>query len=182
MTEEKLQEIIAEAADHGAKMAIDSIKKHNMMKNGMDTYQKTEYILKNYNEFKRAIVERQEEITEIETFGIRKKSSSITSYPGGTRSYIPDDAEKAEEQIIELEHQNELTRQLISKIDAILDELRDEPYFEVIEMYYFQKKKYEVIAGELVVSTSTVSTVRKQFIEKIRIRLFSDNVIKEIFG
>lgn len=182
ITEEELQEIISNASEQGAKAAIKEMKKQNMFKHGMDTYQKTEYILRNYNEFKRAIIDRQEEISDIETYGIKKKSASITSYPGGTRSAVLDDAEKADEQIRMLQHQNELTKNLINKIDSILDELKDEPYYRVIELYYFEKKKYEVIAGELAVSISTVSSARKQIIEKIKIRLFSDNVIREIFS
>lgn len=181
ITEEELQEIILNASAEGAKAAIKEMKKQNMFKYGMDTYQKTEYILRNYNEFKRAIIERQEEISDIENFGIKKKSKSITSYPGGTRSEIVNDVEKADEQIRMLKNQNELTKNLINKIDSILNELKDEPYFRVIELYYFEKKKYEVIAGELAVSNATVSSARKQIIEKIRIRLFSDDLIREMF-
>lgn len=181
ITEEELNDIIQRASNEGARAAIREARRQNKYQDGMDTYKKTEYILRNYREFKRAIADREEEIANIERFGIKKKSCSITSYPGGSR-HVSDDAEKAEEQIKTLRHQNEVTKTLVSKVDSILGELKDEPYFEVITMYYMDGKKYEVIAGELGISTYSVSSVRKNLIEKIKIRLLTDEVIKELIG
>lgn len=182
ITDEELQRLIADASKEGAKAAIREMKKKDMFKNGMTAFQKTEYLLKNYKEFKNAILERNEQIKEIESLGARKKSSSITSYPGGTRSEVTDEYEKADLQIMALKEQNEKTEKLIKRIDNILEDLKNEPYFEVLSKYYFEGKKFEVIAGELCVSTGTVSIARKKFIDKIKIKLFVDDVVKEIFG
>ena len=180
ITEEELQEIIEKASAEGAKAAIKEVKKQKMFRDGMDTYQKTEYILRNYNDFKRAVAEREEKISDIAKYGIKKKSCSITSYPGGTRS-VTDDEQKADEQIAVLQQQNEVTKRLIAQVDNILSGLQDEPYYQVIPMYYFEGKKYEVIAGELGISNATVSTYKRNLLNKIKIMMFSDSVILELF-
>ncbi len=181
ITEEELQEIIEKASAEGARAAVREERKQKMFRDGMDAHQKTEYILRNYKDFKRAVAEREEKITDIERYGIKKKSCSITTYPGGTRC-VTDDEQKADEQIAVLQKQNEITKRLLTKVDDILAELKDEPYFEVITMYYFDNKKYEVIAGELGISNATVSAYKKNMLNKIKIRMFSDNVIYELFS
>ena len=182
LTQEEFEAMLKQASVEGARTAIKEMKKQNMFKSGMDAYQKTEYLLKNYNEIKAAIRERDEQIREIERFGTRKKSSSVTTYPGGTRSSVKDDYEKADEQIDMLRKQNEKTNMLLNRLDTILAEMTDEPYFDVIPMLYMDGKKYEVIAGELGVSTYTVSNTRKKLLNRIKIKLFVDDVIDEIMS
>lgn len=181
ITEEELQEIIEKASAEGAKAAIKEMRKQKLFRDGMDTYQKTEYILRNYKDFKKAIEERNEKISDIARYGIPKKSCSITSYPGGTRT-VTDDMEKTEEQIATLQHQNEVTKRLIAQVDNILTMLQNEPHYQIIPMYYFEGKKYDVIAGELGISNATVSFYKKHFINKIKILMFSDSVIMELIS
>lgn len=181
ISKEELNNLILDASREGAKEAIREARRQKTYRDGMDTYQKTEYILKNYTEFKKAIDERNEQIADISRNGIKKKSCSITSYPGSTRT-VADDLDKAEEQINMLKHQNDITKRLIDKIDNVLSELKNEPYFVILEMYYIDKKKYEVIAGELGISIASVSSVKKNMLEKIKIRIFADEVIREIMG
>lgn len=179
ISEEELLEIISKASAEGAKAAIKELKKQNKYREGMDTFQKTEYILRNYNAFRRAVAEREEQIRNIADYGIKKKSCSITSYPGGTR-YVTDDLEKAEEQIAILQKENEVTKRMLARIDDILAGMQNEPYYQVIPMYYFDGKKYDVIGGELGISNATVSAHKKQFVNKIKIMMFSDTVIMEL--
>lgn len=181
ITEEELKEIIEKASTEGARAAVQEMRKQKMYREGMNTYQKTEYILKNYNDFKRAVKEREEKISDITMYGTKKKSCSVTTYPGGTRC-LSDEQDKADEQIAILEHQNDVTRKMIAQIDTVLEGMRDEMYFEIIPKYYFEGKKYEVIAGELGVSNATVSAYKKTFINKIKIMLFSDSVIAELLA
>lgn len=73
-----------------------------------------------------------------------------------------------------------LTKDLLDRLDGILLDLREEPYFRVIELYYFEENKLDVVAGELGVSTATVHNAKNKIVEKISIRLFADSIIKEI--
>lgn len=75
---------------------------------------------------------------------------------------------------------NDLTKDLLDRLDGILLDLNKEPYFRVIELYYFEKNKLDVVAGELGVSTPTVHNAKNKIVEKISIRLFADSIIKEI--
>ena len=75
---------------------------------------------------------------------------------------------------------NELTQKTMDKLDTILDSLKGEPYYKVIDMYYMEAKKMEVIAGELGVSISTVYSVKKRLVEQISVRLYADHIMREI--
>lgn len=75
---------------------------------------------------------------------------------------------------------NELTKKTMDKLDTILDSLKGEPYYKVIDMYYMESKKMEVIAGELGVSISTVYSVKKRLVEQISVRLYADHIMREI--
>lgn len=181
ITIEELNKLLDDARLEGE---ISERKKNRHKKNRfkeMDAYEKTEYILNHYKDFKKAIEERNEQITDISRYGIKKKSCSITSYQGGTRT-VSDDMDKADEQINILQNQNEITKRLIDKIDNLLSDIQDEPYFVILEMYYIEKKKLEVIAGELGISTTSVSYAKKNMIDRIKIWLFADDVTKEIMG
>lgn len=179
--EEELEEIIEKASAEGARAAIKAIQKKKMYKEGMDTYQKTEYVLKNYNEFRRAVEERENTIADISMHGLPQKSRSFTTYPSGSRTN-QDSMDKADEEIENLQAKNMTTMRLLKTVDHVLDSIKDEPYFDVISKYYFENKKYEVIAGELAVSTATISTAKKNLVNKIKIRMFADEVIREILG
>lgn len=75
---------------------------------------------------------------------------------------------------------NELTKKTMDKLDTILDSLKGEPYYKIIDMYYMESKKMEVIAGELGVSISTVYSVKKRLVEQISVRLYADHIMREI--
>ena len=126
ITQGELEKIIYKSA----KTAVKEVQKKKYR--DISVYKRTEYILRNYKELKKAV----------------------------------DD--------------NELTKQILNKVDVILTDLKSEPYYKVIEEYYMNSKKLEVIAGEWGVSIATIHTAKKILVEKISIRLFSDYIIKEI--
>lgn len=115
--------------DRTAKAAV---KESQKKKYHMSEYKKTEYILRNYADLKKAAGD------------------------------------------------STLTRKVLDRLDVILLDLKSEPYFKAIELYYFEKNKLDVVAVELGVSTATVHSAKNKIVEKISIRLFADNIIKEI--
>ena len=72
-----------EAAEKAAKRTVIEFKKSMMLKEQAKTpYQKVEYLLYNYNNFKRGIQNKQERIDDINKHGLGQKSKSITSFGG----------------------------------------------------------------------------------------------------
>lgn len=73
------------------------------------------------------------------------------------------------------------TVKLVKKIDAALNTIKDDIYYEIIPMYYFENKTREVIAEYFNTTVTTISRNKTRLINKIKPILFSDDVIYEFF-
>lgn len=161
---------------------ISELKRQGLLRKNIRTpFQKTEILLYNYNNFKAVIDDKEKQIKEIEWSGIGKRSSDITSFSPGTRYEIKSDADKAEEKIESIEQSIHVTKNFIRIIDAALDSLEDDPYFDIIRMKYFEGSTREEIAEYFDVDASTISRNKNRLINLLQIRLFSDEVIYQMF-
>ncbi len=160
---------------------IQELKKYRMLKNNdTNAHKKTEILLYNYNKFKTAIDEKLEQIQCIQAEGIAKKSKSITSC--STTFEFKSDDDKADEKIQSLEAAIVKTNDYIKMIDAALSKISNDPYFNVISMKYFEGMTREQIAEEYNVDVSTISRNKNRLINILKITLFLDDSILEMFG
>ncbi|NYB73406.1 sigma-70 family RNA polymerase sigma factor [Sedimentibacter hydroxybenzoicus DSM 7310] len=123
-----------------------------------ESYKKTELLLYNYNSFVKSI-----EIKEFQIKAIKEISS-----------------DKGEKEIRDIEKSICKTKNLIGAIDAAVETLKDDMYFDIIRLRYFEGKTIENMAEHFYVEPSTISRNNNRLIEKLKICLFSDDVIKEI--
>lgn len=72
------------------------------------------------------------------------------------------------------------TRHFVSQIENAIDVIRDEPYFELIELKYFNGWTHEKIAEYFDVDEKTIRYQRKKLIERLRPIIFSDEFIREL--
>ena len=173
--------------DHTVKKAvvetITDLKRQNLITHGKQTpFQKTETLLFNVPNFKAVIKDKEEQIEELRCYGLRKKSSSIPNFSGSTGLVeVKTDAEKAEEKIEAIEFSISTTKGFIRIIDDAIDCLKDDPYYEIIPMRYFDNASMEDIAVHFECDVSTVRRNKNRLINLLQIRLFSDEVIQQIF-
>ena len=163
---------------------VTEMKRQSLIiENKQTPFQKTETLLFNYNHFKEAIRDKEEQIREIKEMGLSKKSKSITSFSGGS-GYIEvkSDMEKAEEKIEMIEFSIKTTRNFIKIIDDAVSALKDDRYYELIRMRYFEGLTREEIAEYFDCDVSTVNRNKNRLINLLQIRLFSDEVIQQIFA
>lgn len=73
------------------------------------------------------------------------------------------------------------TQKLIRVMERELEALKDDPYFEVIPMIYFDGMTREEIAEVFDVNYRTITRNKNRLINKLKVVLFSDDVIKELF-
>lgn len=73
------------------------------------------------------------------------------------------------------------TIKLINVIDSALKTISDDQYYSIIEMFYFEHKTRSEIAEFYDVDEKTISRNKKRLIDDLKIILFSDNTIEEIF-
>lgn len=179
MREEQVKEII-----HGAvSETVQELKKQGLIRDGAKTpFQKTEQVLYNYNSFKTVVAEKQKTIEDVRRNGLPKKSKSITSFSGGDglRDVKMED-EMVDDYVAELEKSVAVTAGFINIIDDALDKMRGDAYYQIIPMKYFELKTYEEIAVYYGKDVSTISRNRNRLINELKIKLFCDEVIREIF-
>ncbi len=158
------------------------LKKENLLiYKKLTPFQKVEMLLYNYNSFKDVIKDKEEQIEEIKAVGIRKKSCSVVKYTGDMIRDVRDDFSKAEEQILAIENSIVITKNFIKIADKALEKLKDERYFNILDMKYFQNMSHEQIANELNVDVTTVYRHKNKLIGKLQVILFSDEIIEMIF-
>jgi RNA polymerase sigma factor (sigma-70 family) len=180
----ELLNLIDYTAKKVAEETAASLKRQNLIVEGKQSpFQKTETLLYNMNNFKAVIKDKEAEINELSYFGLRKKSASITSFSGNTGLIeVKSDAEKVEEKIEMIEFSIATTRNFIRIIENALDALRDDPYYDLIRLRYFEGCSREEIAEHFDCDVKTVTRNKNRLINLLQIRLFSDEVIQQIFS
>jgi RNA polymerase sigma factor (sigma-70 family) len=161
---------------------MNELRKQGLLKeNNKTPFQKTELLLYNYQNFKNTIDHKYQEIENIRKDGVPKKSGSIRSFhPGGSKEN-QSELEKCEEMIDAISESIKLTEKFIGIIDNALDSLKDDPYFEIIPMKYFEGLPREEIADCFECDVRTVSRNKNRLINLLQIRLFSDEFIYSLF-
>ena len=184
MSKKTLDKVTLTVINETVSTAILEMKRQGMVKDNVKTpFQKTEQLLYNYQAFKRVVKDKTLEIENIRANGLPQKSKSITSYAGDEGlMVVKSEMELVDEKIAEIEASIAATKKFIGVLDDALDALRDDKYFEIIPLKYFEGKTYEEISEIMGVDISTVSRNKNRLINELKIKLFSDEVLFEIFA
>ena len=73
------------------------------------------------------------------------------------------------------------TQKLVKMINHALYSIKDDIYYDIIPMQYFQNETREVIAERFNTTVTTISRNKVRLINKLTLMLFSDDVIYELF-
>lgn len=74
------------------------------------------------------------------------------------------------------------SKKVVAQIDTALDQIRKDPFFSIIPMFYFEKVSREDIAFHFGVNEKTITRNRKRLVRQISVILFSDDVIMDILS
>lgn len=158
MTEIDIQKI--------ADTVISSLEEKNKLKNTESPYKKTEKLLNYYNVFKKKLENKEQALENI----VIRKSSSFGGN-GGNYEY-KSELEKREdkkEQLMELFNQYE---EVIQMVDLGLEEIKNDPYYPVIDLYYFKKYRWEDIEEKLDLDNSVIYRNKKRLVTELSFNLF----------
>ena len=75
----------------------------------------------------------------------------------------------------------ETTAKLVTKVEQAMETIKDDPYYDVIRMFYFEGQTREAIALEYGCTETTISRNKAKLLDKLKVILFSDEVIYELF-
>lgn len=72
------------------------------------------------------------------------------------------------------------TIEAVKKIEAALDTIRSDQYYEIIDLYYFQCLSRECIAEHFNTNEKTITRNRRRLLRNLSVVLFSDDVVSEL--
>lgn len=147
-------------------------------------YQKCEQLLYNYNNFKKILVDRQQEIEELRKYGVPTKCGGVTDFvqKGGLPQGIVLPEESVEAAVHTVQKSVQGIVDAIALIDKCMATLRNDPYYVVLPMRYFEGRTLEDIGVELGKDTATISRNRVRLVKELSMRLFPDQYINELMN
>ena len=174
-----------------AKRVVLEFQKKDLIKDNKRTaFQKTEILLYNYNNFKETIENKYKQIDTIMIAGSNRKSSSITTYSSNNVMDSKLEEERVEEQIAKIEQSITATQNFMNTIDDALKKIKDDKYYKIIPLKYFEGKTREEIStdislefdesGNKIISEKTITRNKNRLINKLKIDLFSDEALLEM--
>ena len=169
------------------KTTLDTLEKRNLISNEKPektAYQKTEQLLFNYRGFCRIAEEKKQEIEELRKYGVPKKCGGVSEFvnKGGMPQGIVLPEESVEDAVRSVQRSVQDIVQVISKIDNAMYALRNDPYYKILEMRYFNGRTQEDIALELKCSQQNVSKNKSRLVKELAMRLFPGQVAKEMMN
>lgn len=79
------------------------------------------------------------------------------------------------------ENVSERTAKFCELVRRALERVKADPYYEIIELKYFERWTHEKIAEHFNVDVSVISKRRTKLINQLRPIIFSDDFIRELF-
>lgn len=145
-------------------------------------YQKTEQLLYNYRGFKRIVEERMREIEEIRVHGVPQKCGSVgervqTSFVQNGIVLPEESVENAVRNVQESVHTTVLA---IEMIDKGMASLRNDPYYKILEMRYFDGRTQEDIALKFNCTQQNISKNKSRLVRELSMRLFPNQAVGEM--
>ena len=144
-------------------------------------FQKTEKLLSELSLLKGAIDSKNMLIEDLkkERISIQKRETGVNVQ--SSKVYLSE-LEKVENRIEKL--QEEITRieNVVNMVERALDTIRNDKYYNIIEMKYFEDLTFENIAEKLDISVITAKRYKNKMIRQLQLVIFSDDVIKNILN
>ena len=125
-------------------------------------YKHIEDLLYQYNKTKKKIKTLESNLDNI----ILKKHSSIAGANDNNQDY-KSDIEKIEEIKEEILKKIVNYKKLVKLTEDLLEQIRDDKYFRIIELRYLDNKKIDVIVEILEISHTTLTTQKRRLIEEL---------------
>ena len=144
-------------------------------------FQKTEKVLSKLTFLKGAIDIKENMISDLQNGGKLESKKYVGVNVQSSKKYLSE-IEKIENRIEKLQGEIDRIRNLVNSIDLALATIRDDKYFKIIEMKYFEDLTIEYIAEKLDINERTVRRNKNELVRKLEILIFSDEVIKNILN
>ena len=144
-------------------------------------FQKTEKLLSELALLKGAIDSKNMLIEDLKREGIsiHKKETGVNVQ---TSKVYLSELEKVENRIEKLKEEIVRIENVVNMVERALDTIKNNKYYDIIEMKYFDDLTFEYIAEKLDISERTAKRHKNYMIRQLQLIIFSDDVLKSILN
>lgn len=165
------------------KKILEELKSKKLLNTPKSSFKSTEKVLFSYNVLPEALKLMDEEIQKL-----REESSLIVKPTAKSNTLILNEKEGTyvygdetlETRISELRQIAAKTRSQIRIIKSALKKVECDNYYNIIPLYYFDKKTIEKVAEEMDCSVGAISKHKKRLINELKVYIFPDTFMKEL--
>lgn len=176
-------ELVAQAVVKALDDKTVSLSANANVKTDKTAYKKTEQLLYNYNNFKKILADREKEIEELRKYGVPERSAGFEYNP---HSNLPQgivlEEERVEAAVRNVQASVEGIVQAIVLIDKCMAALRNDPYYSILPMRYFEGRTLEDIGVDFGKDAATISRNRVRLVKELSMRLFPNQYVNEIMS
>lgn len=172
-----------EERDNIVKKVLDELKNKNLLKNPKSSFKSTEKMLYSLNVLPEAIKLIKDEIKQLEEElkDIPRPTAKSNTLVLNEResTYVYGD-ETLETRISELKQIVVKANSQIRIVNNALDKIKEDKYYSIIPLYYFDNMTVEEIAEECDWATGTVSKHKKRLMNELKVYIFPDTFMNEL--
>ena len=169
--------------DRIADKIIEKMKKDKEIKTEkqLTPFQKTEKLLSELALLKGAIDSKNMLIEDLKKEGISIQKREIGVNVQSSKVYLSE-LEKLENRIEKLQEEIVRIENVVNMVERALGTIRNNKYYDIIEMKYFDDLTFEHISEKLDISVITAKRYKNKMIRQLQLVIFSDDVIKNILN
>ena len=144
-------------------------------------FQKTEKLLSELALLKGAIDSKNMLIEDLKKEGISIQKRETGVNVQSSKVYLSE-LEKVENRIEKLQKEIVRIENVVNMVERALGTIRNNKYYDIIEMKYFDDLTFEHISEKLDISVITAKRYKNKMIRQLQLVIFSDDVIKNILN
>ena len=144
-------------------------------------FQKTEKLLSELSLLKGAIDSKNMLIEDLKKEGISIQKRETGVNVQSSKVYLSE-LEKVENRIEKLQKEIVRIENVVNMVERALGTIRNDKYYKIIEMKYFDDMTFEHISEKLDISVITAKRYKNKMIRQLQLVIFSDDVIKNILN
>ena len=169
--------------DRIAEKIIEKMKTDREIKTEkqLTPFQKTEKLLSELSLLKGAIDSKNMLIEDLKKEGISIQKRETGVNVQSSKVYLSE-LEKVENRIEKLQKEIVRIENVVNMVERALGTIRNNKYYDIIEMKYFDDLTFEHISEKLNISVITAKRYKNKMIRQLQLVIFSDDVIKNILN
>ena len=144
-------------------------------------FQKTEKLLSELSLLKGAIDSKNMLIEDLKKEGISIQKRETGVNVQSSKLYLSE-LEKVENRIEKLQEEIARIENIVNMVERALETIKNNKYYDIIAMKYFEELTFEHIAEKLDISVITAKRYKNYMIRQLQLVIFSDDVIKNILN